>query len=221
MVEEINLVYRGTVYSKKNSKRIVRNRRTGKMSLISSEVAQGNERDMAYQFKSQTKEQVTFPCEISIKIFEPNFTRRDLDNQATSILDALKASGVIIDDDFKHVTAVSIKFGGVNNKNPRAEITIKETAEIREFDWGRIIFKRQTIAAETPSTTTIFHRFGAPRGNYKESWSLFRQELLRRKINSIFDVYKYAERYEVEHFVKNTRSDEKGGANGHNDKAKD
>ena len=96
MVDEITLVYHGTVYSKKNSKRIVRNRHTGRMALISSEVAQENERDMAYQFKSQVKEQITFPCEIDIKIFEPNFTRRDLDNQATSILDGLKASGIII-----------------------------------------------------------------------------------------------------------------------------
>lgn len=210
MVGEITLVYHGTVYSKKNSKRIVRNRQTGRMALISSEVAQENERDMAYQFKSQVKEQITFPCEIDIKIFEPNFTRRDLDNQATSILDGLKASGIIIDDDFKHITAVSIRFGGVNSQNPRAEITIREAVEVREFNWGKIIFKRQTIVAETPSTTTIFHRYGAPRGNYKESWSRFRQELTRRTLNSIFDVYKYAERYEVEHFVKNTKSEEGG-----------
>lgn len=210
MVDEITLVYRGTVYSKKNSKRIVRNRQTGRMALISSEVAQENERDMAYQFKSQVKEQITFPCEIDIKIFEPNFTRRDLDNQATSILDGLKASGIIIDDDFKHITAVSIRFGGVNSQNPRAEITIREAVETRDFSWGKIIFKRQTIVAETPSTTTVFHRYGAPRGNYKESWSRFRQELTRRTLNSIFDVYKYAERYEVEHFVKNTKSEEGG-----------
>ena len=210
MVDEITLVYRGTVYSKKNSKRIVRNRQTGRMALISSEVAQENERDMACQFKSQVKEQITFPCEIDIKIFEPNFTRRDLDNQATSILDGLKASGIIIDDDFKHITAVSIRFGGVNSQNPRAEITIREAVETRDFSWGKIIFKRQTIVAETPSTTTVFHRYGAPRGNYKESWSRFRQELTRRTLNSIFDVYKYAERYEVEHFVKNTKSEEGG-----------
>ena len=215
MVEEITLVYRGTVYSKKNSKRIVRNKRTGRMSLISSEAAQGNERDMANQFKSQVKKQIDFPCEIDIKIFEPNFTRRDLDNQATSILDALKASEVIIDDDFKHVPAVSVKFGGVNNQNPRAEITIREAVETRVFSWGKIIFKRQTIVAETPTSTTVFHRFGAPRGNYKESWVRFRQELIRRDLKSIFDVYKYAERYEVESFAKGTTLDKKEVDNGY------
>ena len=217
MSEEITLTYYGTVYSKKNSKRIVRNRQTGRMVLVSSEVAQENERNMADQFRLQAKNQINFPCEISIKIYEPNFTRRDLDNQATSILDALKVSGVIVDDDFKHVSAVSIKFGGVNSQNPRAEITIREAVEIREFDWGRLLFKRQNITAETPTTTTVFHRYGAPRGNYKESWSKFRQELTRRPLKSIFDVYKYAERYDVEHFVKATNRNEERGSDGDSD----
>ena len=217
MVEEVALVYYGTVYSKKNSKRIIRNRKTGRMALVSSEVAQENEIDMANQFKRQAKGQITFPCEVHIKIYEPNFTRRDLDNQATSILDALKVSEVIADDDFKHVSAVSIRFGGVNSQNPRAEVTIREAVEIREFDWGRLLFKRQNITAETPTTTTIFHRYGAPRGNYKESWSKFRQELTRRPLKSIFDVYKYAERYDVEHFVKATNRNEEGGSDGDNE----
>lgn len=217
MVEEITIVYHGTVYSKKNSKRIIRNRHTGRMALVSSEVAQENEKNMAEQFKLQAKSQVTFPCEISIKIYEPNFTRRDLDNQATSILDALKVSGIIIDDDFKHVSAVSIKFGGVNSQNPRAEITIREAVEIREFEWGKLFFKKQNITAETPTTTTVFHRYGAPRGNYKESWSKFRQELTRRPLKSIFDVYKYAERYDVEHFVKSTNKNEEGRSNDDNE----
>lgn len=129
----LKLVYYGTVYSKKNSKRIIRNRYTGKMALIPSESAQENERDMASQFRSQPfPDQIQYPCKIDIVIYEPNYTRRDLDNQATSILDALKISEIIEDDDYKHIDSMSVRYGGVDKKNPRAEIVIQEKSEVRD-----------------------------------------------------------------------------------------
>ena len=74
-----------------------------------------------------------------------------------------------------------------------------------KFAWGSIFSNKYYITVITPSFTVIFHRWGAPRGHYTKCWRLFRQELLRRKINSIYDVYRYANKYDITHFVKHTK----------------
>jgi hypothetical protein len=83
----------------------------------------------------------------------------------------------------------------------------------RKFAWGSIVFSsKYHITVITPFCTAVFHRWGAPHGHYTKSWRLFRQELLRRNLTNIYDVYKYANRYDITHFVKGTgvdlRSDE-------------
>ena len=84
----------------------------------------------------------------------------------------------------------------------------------RTFTWGKVIFNDiYHITVETPSITAIFHRYGAPKGHYTESWSRFRQELMRRDLEDIYEIYKYANRFDITHFVKGARlaqrSDEK------------
>ena len=84
----------------------------------------------------------------------------------------------------------------------------------RRFTWGTIIFSSNYhITVITPSFTAIFHRFGTEKGDYKKSWQPFRKELTRRRLNSVYDVYKYANYYEVAHFVKGTGVDR--GSDGH------
>ena len=79
--------------------------------------------------------------------------------------------------------------------------TIKE----RELAWGRITFNNKyCITVETQFCTAIFHRYGAPQGYYTKYWKLFRQELLRRKLNSVYDVYRYANKFEVTSYIKHT-----------------
>lgn len=78
----------------------------------------------------------------------------------------------------------------------------------RILPWGKIIFSStHHITVVTPTFTAIFHRFGAEKGNWTNSWQHFRKELTRRKLNSVYDVYKYANHYEVTHFVKGTGVD--------------
>lgn len=73
----------------------------------------------------------------------------------------------------------------------------------RNLPWGRIIFSsREHITVETEYTTVIFHRFFAPKGHYSQCWKPFRQEITRRRLDSIYDVYRYAERYEITYFTK-------------------
>lgn len=75
-----------------------------------------------------------------------------------------------------------------------------------KFAWGSIVFSNKYhITVITPLYTVIFHRWGAPRGHYTKCWRLFRQELLRRNIESIYDIYKYADKYDITHFVSYTK----------------
>ena len=52
--------------------------------------------------------------------------RRDLDNQATAILDALVLSRVIPDDSSQIVQKLIVEYMGVCKEQPRAEIQIEE-----------------------------------------------------------------------------------------------
>lgn len=122
----LKLVYLGAVLSKKNSKRIITNRRTGAPMMVSNKSAKANEDSMIEQFSTQTLRlsEPIMNCKISIEIYEPNFQKRDLDNQATSILDALVKADVIKDDSYKCVQELNIKYCGIDRENPRAEIKI-------------------------------------------------------------------------------------------------
>ncbi len=123
----LKLTYHGTVLSKKNSKRIIQNPRTGKPLIVSNKSAKANEDDMIDQFSTQTlaQENAIKKCKICIQIYEPNRQKRDLDNQATSILDALVKADVIVNDSFKCVEEVNVKYAGVDTDDPRAEIAIQ------------------------------------------------------------------------------------------------
>ncbi len=126
----VRLVYYGLVRSKKNNKRVIRNRKTGQLGIISSEAARVNEHDMIQQFKLQ-KPYYDIPSPLTIKIdmYEPNRTRRDLDNQTTSILDALTKSGIIEDDSINHVVEIHTRLAGIDKKAPRAIVHIKHKSE--------------------------------------------------------------------------------------------
>lgn len=125
----LRLAYNGVIYSKKNSKRIIINRKTGKTGLISSDKALANEHDMIAQFLSQKpRYQIPSPVSVEIDIYEPNKFRRDLDNQATSILDALTRARIIEDDSIHHVTALHVRLAGIDSNLPHAIIKIKHLA---------------------------------------------------------------------------------------------
>lgn len=136
------LEYSGTIYSKKNSKRIITNARTGRPQIISSGHAKDQELEMLWAFSDQLKKQgrEIFEkdakeyegrvFEVDVTIYQPDRKRRDLDNQLTAILDGLVGAMALPDDSNKFLRKVSAEMGGVDKENPRAEITIKEMENV-------------------------------------------------------------------------------------------
>ena len=141
MKRYIKLTYNGTVLSKKN--RHITTRQGG---VIPDAKARANEADMISQFIVQLKKQggtkiftetraemlieanaKNTTYRIKMTIYNETNRRRDLDNQATSILDALTKSGAIVDDCSKYLKGLYIEFGGIDKNNPRAEIAIEIT----------------------------------------------------------------------------------------------
>lgn len=131
----LTLTYYGVIYSKKNSKQIIMNRRTKRPMIVSNEKAKQMEEDMAKQFSDayRTLSPIVShpfaticgrPLKITIEIWQKDRIRRDLDNQATSVLDALVAGGVIADDSVDVIQELTIKMMGVDKNHPRATVTI-------------------------------------------------------------------------------------------------
>lgn len=73
----------------------------------------------------------------------------------------------------------------------------------RKLPWGEIIFNdKYHITVKTSQYTIIFHRYGAPSGDYYNDWRVFRQQLIDRDLPSIYAVYRYANAHEITSFVK-------------------
>lgn len=126
----IMLRYNGVIVAKKNNKRIMR-AANGRPWIASSQEAKAQEQIMAYEFARQAKEQGWQADDkkayrVFIRIAEPDKRRRDLDNQATAVLDALVCAGVLPDDDNKHVQDLHVDILGYDKYDPHATIIISE-----------------------------------------------------------------------------------------------
>jgi len=63
-------------------------------------------------------------CEISQFIYYPTNRRRDIDNSVPKfILDGLVESGMVVDDDFKHITKLTLQCG-VDPARPRTMLVL-------------------------------------------------------------------------------------------------
>jgi len=119
----IDLHYNGIIYSKKNSKQIVRV--GSKMFLVSNQNAKSCEQAMSAEFCAQVLKNHWKPngrYSVSMYFYRESNIRRDLDNLATSVFDALVLAGALEDDSVKCVKEVHIYDMGVRKDNPGVSV---------------------------------------------------------------------------------------------------
>ena len=106
----IVLQVRAPIPSKKNNRVVLKNG----VNIPSREFRAWHRANIS-GLKRRAFEHGAFTCPVSIAvgIGLKNRIRRDLDNALTSVLDLLKDSGIIEDDDWNHVRRVSCEVAGI------------------------------------------------------------------------------------------------------------
>ncbi len=131
MTREFMTTYLGQVTSKKNNKVIAINRRTGRPFVRMNDLAKAQEREMIAVFKDdflmQQMKREWFEgrrIEVVVEVWNKDARKHDLDNQLSTILDALTKAQVLPDDSQLTVAKVTAEYKGIDKEDPRAEITV-------------------------------------------------------------------------------------------------
>ena len=127
----LDLNYNGVIYSKKNSKQIVR--AGNRTFLVSNRNARQCEDDMVGKFalqviKSKWKPQGKYS--VTMHFFRKDNTRRDLDNLTTSVLDALVKAGALEDDNINYVHELHIYDLGVDKNNVGVHVQLEGIEDV-------------------------------------------------------------------------------------------
>lgn len=117
-----HLVISGQVPAQKNSKKVAYNKSTGK-PFIMTEARVKEWQSLAKKEVSQI-EPLEGAVEIEMVFYNKDARKRDLDNMMTSVLDVLKNTKIIDDDNCLVARRISGEFGGIDKENPRMECTI-------------------------------------------------------------------------------------------------
>jgi len=112
----LELEIKGAVPSKKNSK--------VKYGLTSIQHRRWHESATAQLL--EYKNAGINKCEIQLDFWMPDNRRRDMDNMITSVFDLLKDLQIIKDDSWQVLFLITAEAKGIDRKNPRVEIWIKE-----------------------------------------------------------------------------------------------
>lgn len=126
--------YYGQVTGKKNSKMIAVNRYTGKPFVRMNDKAKEQEKEMVEDFRFDKKvarlrdeDLVGKRFRVEMEIWNKDRRKHDLDNQVSTVLDALVKAEVLSDDSAETVWYVSAEYMGVDKKMPRAKVTLDIT----------------------------------------------------------------------------------------------
>lgn len=115
----------GQCPSMKNGKNVGVNPRTGRVFVTSNKIVKAWQDQASKQLKNY-RGTAEGPLFIMMVFYNGDKRKRDMDNQASSVLDLLVKSGLIEDDNCFVITRLCLAFGGVDRENPRVEVTIDE-----------------------------------------------------------------------------------------------
>lgn len=124
----MKLTITGDCPSKKNNKRIVTNKKTGKPFIISSERHNSWEQNALFELKQQFDgyKVTQYPITLTAIFYNGSKRRKDLDNQISSVLDVLVKAEVLEDDNVNFIDSLQIQYGGVDKEAPRVEIFLDD-----------------------------------------------------------------------------------------------
>lgn len=124
----MQLVVKGNVKAKKNNKRVVYNKKTGKPFIMTDRDTDTYIKDAVIQLKQQFEgyKITQYPINVQMIFFYPTKHRKDMDNSMSTILDCMKTAGIIEDDDVSHINELYCFFGGYDKDNPRVEIILED-----------------------------------------------------------------------------------------------
>lgn len=123
--------YFGQVTGKKNSKVISINQHTGRPFVRMNDKAKAQEREMVDNFRYDLSYNKLRPMdfqdkriEVIVEVWNKDKRKHDLDNQVSTILDALVKAGVLPDDSQETVYKITAEYMGVDKDDPHVYITV-------------------------------------------------------------------------------------------------
>jgi hypothetical protein len=119
----INIVLKGRIPSKKNSKSIVKTK-TGKTFLISSRSYANWHREQSLTMFKKFDRPIKNLESIIMDFYFPDDRKTDLTNKAESVMDLLVDNSIIRDDSWKEVSKLCLNGIKIDKANPRVEIVI-------------------------------------------------------------------------------------------------
>lgn len=119
----MHIVLSGQVPAQKNKHVSWYNKNSGRVVNTTHSSVQIWQADVAKQLLQWAGKGFTDPVSIVYKFYVKDNRRRDVDNMICSINDALKKAGIIVDDDWKHLSIGGAE-AELDKDNPRAELWV-------------------------------------------------------------------------------------------------
>lgn len=110
--------------SKKNSKEIAYNHKTKRNFLVSNHIVLAYETECVLKLKLLNLKIEKYPVLIKMTHYRDSNISCDVSNLGEVVLDCMVKAGILKDDNFKYITEVTNKWGGVDKTNPRTEVMI-------------------------------------------------------------------------------------------------
>ena len=121
----IELTFNGRIPSKKNSRNIFVDRRTGTIRNIPSKTyAEWRDRNLM-ELVNQMPEPLKKVDEIQMEFYMPDDRKTDLSNKAESVMDLLVDAKIIEDDCWQVVPALYLRSCGIDKDKPRVKLWVK------------------------------------------------------------------------------------------------